>query len=274
MKRSELLVTASLLPIDYALTVIVLVLVYHLRFSEFVSEYLPVLFVLPFDKYFQLVFVAGLIFVLSNALVGLYAIRPKRLVNELLSSFLGGTLGTAIIVITFFFRRDLFESRAIVLFAWIAVVLVVAINHILIRIMQRRMYRKGIGVHRVLLVGGSAGEMSKFLKRSPSLGLVTVQAEIDVPSACEIIPQLAAKDVIDEVFMLDQVGDSEIMQKLLDTCHDNHLTFRYATDTFGARATNMSMDVIGGMPILEIRAGISTSLNVSNTTNISFTFGA
>ena len=58
-----------------------------------------------------------------------------------------------IVIILFFFNRNLFSSRFIVLGSWILIILYVMVARSIMRLIQLYQYRRGWGVHDIVIVG-------------------------------------------------------------------------------------------------------------------------
>ena len=83
MKRSELIFTFLLVPLDFLMIVLAGVSAYYIRFSEFTTEIRPVIFNLPFPSYFKVVLLIAFLWVIIFALSGLYNIKDaRRLIKE------------------------------------------------------------------------------------------------------------------------------------------------------------------------------------------------
>ena len=142
MKKIETLFSVLLIPLDFILLIVAGLSAYHLRFSDWWSNWRPVIFDLPFNEYwYSLLFVAAL-WLIIFAMTGLYNIRSARkIAQEVNKIFLACASGLALIAIIIFFRRDLFDSRFIVLTGTIFAFFYLSLAHAFMRWLQRRLYR-------------------------------------------------------------------------------------------------------------------------------------
>ena len=116
MKRSELFFSFLLVPIDFLMITLAGISAYYIRFSEWTTEIRPAIFDLPFSDYFKIVLFIAFLWIIIFAFAGLYNIKnPKKLIKELYKVILACSTGLILIVILIFFRRELFDSRFIVL---------------------------------------------------------------------------------------------------------------------------------------------------------------
>ena len=118
MKRSELFFSFLLVPLDYLAIVAAGISAYYLRYSDLFKSLRPVIFNLKFESYLNIVLLLAIFWLLIFALAGLYTIgSARKLVNEVYRVVLACSTGLMLIVILIFVRRELFDSRFIVLAA-------------------------------------------------------------------------------------------------------------------------------------------------------------
>ena len=116
MKKSELIFNVISVPVDFFLILLSASAAYFLRYEV---ETLPVLFDLSYRDYMKLVVVAAPFLLLLFALNGLYTQKSTRGVwRELGRVATAVSAGLMIVVVLFFFDRNLFPSRLIVLMGW------------------------------------------------------------------------------------------------------------------------------------------------------------
>ena len=256
MKRSELFFDAIRLPADVISCLGAGVLAYLIRVSPIFQNVRPVLFEveLPFREYFVLVAAMSLFILLVFAALGLYAMEStRRLVDEFTRIVAGITLAFFGVIFWMFIRAELFNSRFIVLSSWLFAILLVASTRSAIRLVQRRLLRRGIGVHRVVLLGQSPiaeGFLSLFQAR-PQLGyrVVGQLPRLDI----EALQQIERDHGIDEIIRCDRLSAIHEDWVLLDFCEDYKVDFRYVPDLYETRVGNVVMRTLGGFPIVDLR---------------------
>ena len=128
--------------------------------------------------------------------------------------------------------------------------------HILMSRLQRSLYKHGIGIHRVFLVGG--GHTSEMLvgefNRNPKLGYIIVERMNEVDQTCvSEIKRLAKENKIDEIVQSDPNVSRQQTLILMDIANEYHLDFKYAADLLGARRFNFEIKTINGIPLVEIK---------------------
>jgi len=257
MKRSELYFSFILVPLDFLMIILAAISAYSLRFTQLATDIRPVIFSLPFGEYLQVVLLINILWIIIFALAGLYNIRSaRRLIKEVYRVILACSTGLVLIVILIFFFRELFSSRFIVLTGWFLAIVYISMARIIIRFIQRRLFKYGIGVHKVVMVGNSKTTdvlVHEFASRSDS-GFEVVKRfrDFSLESAQELAEFLQAKEV-DEIIQSDpNLSKAEVL-RLYDFADEYHLTFKYAADLLGARVLKTEVAEIAGIPVVEVK---------------------
>src|SRR3989344_2098885 len=124
VKKSELAFNVISVPVDFLMIFLSASLAYFLRYRV---ETLPVLFDLSYTGYMKLVVVAIPFLLLLFALNGLYALKSTHGIwREMIKVSSSVSAGLMIVVVLFFFNKNLFPSRLIVLMAWVFTILLVS----------------------------------------------------------------------------------------------------------------------------------------------------
>ena len=154
MKRSELIFSFLLIPVDYLMLLAASLAAYFLRYNTFLRDVRPVIFEIEIFEYISIVAVVALIWLPIFALAQMYSIRTnRRLIHEFNRVVLGCSTGLVVIVLFIFFRHELFGSRFIVLAGYITAIIFVFLGRVIIRTIQRSLYEKRIGVQRTVVFG-------------------------------------------------------------------------------------------------------------------------
>ncbi len=258
MKKAEIVFSSILMPIDYILLLLAGYSAYALRYSNLYTSHIrEVVFNLPFWQYNRYVLIVAVLWIVILAMSGVYSMRPARKITKTLGNiFLACSTGTLMVIVAFFFSRELFSSRFIILAAWILAVIYISLAHLIVAYIQRKLYKKGVGVHRIIFVG--ANELSQllagFFKNNPSLGYQIVYETGSYSPELEVkVEQLAQQGQVDEIFQADpDIGRQEIL-KLIDLANNYHLGFKYAADLLGAKTNNVEIYTLNGVPLVEIK---------------------
>lgn len=230
---------------------------YNLRYAEFITELRPVIFELPFGGYLRVLMVVAFLWLIIFAFAGLYSIRSARkLVREIYRVVLACSTGFMLIVVLIFIRRELFDSRFIVLAGLGFAIFYISFSRSVVRFIQRALYRNGIGVKKVVLVGNSktTDNLIQEFSSSKNSGYEVVKRfrEFSMDSAQELIEFLKVKEV-DEIIQSDPNLTKAERLRLFDFADEHHLVFKYAADLLGTKVLKTEVNEIAGIPIVEVK---------------------
>lgn len=256
MKRSELFFGAVRLPLDFGAVMAGAVTAYSLRVSQTVQQIRPAVFEidLPFWEYIQLAAVVALVTVGVFALQGLYAMQvTRRLFEEATRIFAGVSIGVMLVIIAMFLRAEQFQSRFILLAAYVLALVFVTAGRLAVRYVQVAMLRRGFGVHRVALAGNGryALQLAEVFRRLPRLGYEVV----GIPPVIrwDIMEALYRDKGLDEVIQTDPALPEEDNLVLLEFCDKYKIDYKYIPNMFEAHAANVHFRQIGGIPVMELQ---------------------
>ncbi len=257
MKRSELFFSAILVPFDYIALVAAGVVAYQIRYLESVRNIRPIIFDLKFSNYVFLVLLFALFWIAIFSVQGLYAIRGvKKQIDEIGKIILACSAGIAAVMAAMFFTRYLFDSRFIVLTAWILSIFFVIFERILIRLLQKKFYERGIGVHRVVFVGDgiSAKNLSKEFLSNKKLGYKVVYELNELNEQTrKILKKLAADDAFDEIILTNPDMPKEVILELSEFSAEWHVDYKYVADLLGTKVSRFEILTHADIPIIEIK---------------------
>ncbi|MDO8499155.1 MAG: sugar transferase [bacterium] len=252
MKKLELTLAFIKLPLDYCLLVLAGFTVYSLRFTRLVTAIRPVLFDLPWVRYWPIVLAVALGWIVIFALAGLYSTNPnRRLATDLRRIVLACSTGFAGITIYVFFTLQKFDSRFLVLAGWIFAILYVCAGRIFIGLIKILCYRLGWGLRRVIIIGGDA--IAKQIKAEfavhPGLGYLVIGEynSFDYKVVANILQTQA-----DEIIFTDAKTNETQTISAIDFASSNHLVFKYSADLFSTISSNMTVSTVAGIPIIEL----------------------
>jgi exopolysaccharide biosynthesis polyprenyl glycosylphosphotransferase len=258
MKKSELIFTVILIPIDFLMIFLAGLCAYLLRFKTAFAEVRPGVFIWSFQEYFGLVVGTAIFLIIIFALGGLYQIKEirRKFFDQLVRIFMACSTGVMFLVIYIFFYREFFTSRFIILTGWILVIIFIALARLIICLIQRGLFKKGFGIHRIVIIGQdkTAEIISRELYKNPRLGYKIVERfknfnEQVKSQLLEIKKTLG----LDEIIQADPNLPQEEVRGLFDFCQEHHLVFKHAADLFGTQTSNIEIDTIDGVPIIEIK---------------------
>lgn len=253
MRKTNLIFVIFLPPLDFLMLILAGVFVYYLRFNTLV-ELRPVIYEIPFWRYFFTLLIVFLFWLIIFAIAGLYSFKERtNFSNELSKIFLSCTTGIMLIVLLIFFKRELFSSRFIVLAGWLATIAFVTIGRIIIHYCQLVYYRKGKGLEPVLVFGKSkdAQIIVQYIKKRPGLGFQILD---NVEDFEELTKKWDKRErQIHQIILADpQISRNDVL-KLFEFCNEHQIIFKYTADIFNSLASNVKTETIAGIPIIVIQ---------------------
>ncbi len=253
MKKFELTFAFIQLPIDYIMIVLAGITAYALRFTSFSTSIRPILFDLPWPKYWPLVLLTSLGWIIIFALAGLYNTGSNRkLAGDLTRIIFACSTGFAAITIYVFFTLQKFDSRFLVLAGWILAMIYVCAGRIIMNGLKKLLYRAGFGLRKTVIIGKEniALQIKDAFTLRPGLGYKLIAAfphfNLDARNA------LLANHP-DEIIFTDPKAHGDEALEAIDFANEHHVAFKYSADLFSTISTNMAVSTISGIPIIELR---------------------
>lgn len=265
MKRSELFFTALLLPVDWVMVVLGFVAAYFLRLKTGHVD-----FYWPFDQYINFVVTISMLWIPIFALAGMYSLkRIGRFWDQLSSAVVGVAGGTMLVIAWPFLTRQEFFSRLVVLYLFVLALLLVATGRWLVGRIQRFLYQRGVGVHRVLFVGTNeiAADLVKRFRTDSGFGMRVVGL-LQVAETSQIAPGLEREkilglvrdlgvlkslDEIDEIIVADSDIPRQTLLGLVAIAEERGITFKVSPTLLDVYSSNIISTELAGLPILEYR---------------------
>lgn len=255
MKRVHLFFTAALVPLDYLTLLAAATAAYTLRFLPPAVEIRPVIFDLPFNEFMGVAVPMGLLWLGIFALAGLYATKPMRLATEATRVLLAVSSGIVLVLAIAFFTREIFDSRFILLAAWIISMIFIIIERLAIRLIQRSLRSHGIGNYKVVIIGKtkSGTQLARFFKAYPRIGYdVTGHFAHFSEETQNKILKLRKNDEADIVLVANVEASQKEITSIKGFTDIYHLSFAYSADMFPASAIKPIIHTFAGQPVIEM----------------------
>ncbi|MGC9522176.1 MAG: undecaprenyl-phosphate glucose phosphotransferase [Anaerolineae bacterium] len=225
------------------------------------SEHIPMLIIHMFS-------LIGVFF-----FANLYALNRASRVDELSGVVVAASVGTlmglaldSLILRDFAVGQDF--SRAMVLYAWILSIVLVAVGRLLNDWLRRHLVRRGWGRRRVLIVGvGDVARMilQKILWTSElgydlagvvTMGEPAISELLGVPivgTASDLGRIIDEREVDEVIIALPEETAHRDVLWLISQCERGRVTIRVYPDVFQIIAGGVSISELGGLPILTVR---------------------
>lgn len=257
MKKAELIFSAILVPLDFLMLIAAALTAYFLRVSPYVAEARPVLFSenLPLARYLFIAFIISPLWISFFAISGLYKLKTTRhLVEEFFKVSIASSAGLMAIIVYIFLSGNLFDSRFIILTAWVLGITFVIAGRFLIRRIQGYLARKkNFGVHKVFIIGQNeiAENIRRDVKAHSSGGYKIAKhfTEIDIPSLQEAL----GNPTIDDIILTDTNFPREKIIELIHFCDDHYLSLKFIPSLFEVLTHHTEVTSLGGYPLVEFK---------------------
>lgn len=251
-KRSELFFSAIQVPIDALMIFLAALSAFSIRNIPEVLALKPKLYTFTFDSYLQVIAIILPLAIFIYAVEGLYNLKvTRKFWTEARRVFSATSIVLVIIIVTIFLKREWFSSRFIILAAWGLVVAYVTIGRFVLQKIQKYLLEKrGMGVHRLLLIGrnGKMEQILNLIKQNPRLGYRIV-GHIDTASV-RIVREIKGNKGIDEIIVCDSSFADEELEKLIDYCAINNVAYKFIPTTL--QTAKLEAGIFNGEPIMEI----------------------
>ncbi len=197
--------------------------------------------------------------------------RAVSRVDEFYAVFGAVSIGMmmSVAVSTLLFKSLEFDfPRVLIIYAWLLTIVLVMIGRLIYHAVQWRLQARGIGRDKVLIVGtGDIGRLVlEKIKGSPHLGYEVIgfvhqSAEpapahvlgVPVLGQSDELPRLIDEQHIDEVIIALPEASDEEMLGLISKCSKASLSIKVFPDVFQIIATQVTIDDLGGLPLLSVR---------------------
>lgn len=257
MKRSDILFTALLVPVDFAMLFLASVFVYFLRFSSTIAEIRPVQFTLPLGEYFFLVLLVIPFWLVIFGGSGLYHIkRQQRFVDDLYRVFLAVSTGITALIIFIFFRQELFNSRFLVIANWVLAIVLVTLGRWMVRRLRIFMYKYEYGIARVILIGSDSicENLQENFEKDTYIGHKVIHhfVSMDTQDLKKVKKSLKI-DNIDAIINCDPSIDKKYVVSLIELAEDFRIDYQYVPDFFETKAANVDITTLAGIPVVTLK---------------------
>jgi exopolysaccharide biosynthesis polyprenyl glycosylphosphotransferase len=255
MKRSELAFNLISVPLDIIALVVAAIVSFYIR-THAVDWVGPVLYDLKLSDFIIVVLEVLPIVLILFALLGLYSITgTKRFIHEFNKIIVGMSVAALLAVILFFFDQSLFPSRFIILSAWILSIVFVILGRLSLKAVQRWLFSRGYGLHKLVLVNGSgmaADVIQKELKNR-SYGYDVIAEFDNSDSVSAQLEELLRTSWIDEIMQVNPKATDEQNLRLVEFARNRGIQFSFVPNLFDVQRNVIELEVLQGLPIISLK---------------------
>ena len=249
-------------------------LAYWLRYSLHVGGTVSPPSQQPFSFFYGKILLLALLVVGVLQFRGFYRMpRWTTLLDEV--SLIANAVTTSMaLVILYSFLQRFYPSRLVFILAWLVIIALLICKRILVRVVRERLWLRGIGVDRVLIVGaGRAGQrMMQWLFGQPQLGYQVVGFIDDdlnheslaiathrrVERPAYLGPSSGIRDVVrgygvNEVIIALPPTAHEQMMWIVDQCRADDIEFKLVPDLFELALDSVNIHEVAGLPLIGLK---------------------
>ncbi|NDJ54913.1 MAG: undecaprenyl-phosphate glucose phosphotransferase [Chloroflexi bacterium] len=271
LTRSKALLNLSKAALDAVLAAVAFVLGYYLR--ETLPIPAPSVGLGPFSDFIPMMVVQVISVLAVFYFTKLYhQARAVSRVDELTTIFGSVSIATmmTVAISALTWRNTPFEldfPRGMILYAWELAIILIVLGREAHRRVWHRLRMRGVGRDRVLVVGSgeAAQAIIQKIQWSPYLGYDLVGVVNGSEGAEEVsgAPVLGEKDNLAEIIESNEINEVIIalpegtsrqeVIRLVSLCQRGSVAIKIFPDVFEFITTGVSIDDLGGLPLLSVR---------------------
>lgn len=266
MKRFEIFFGLLKIPADFVMTALAFIAAYKLRLITTPLEGFakPIdLTVLPtLQEYILFSLNAAAALVAIFTIGKMYTLRGNYKLSKEISKTI--TLGIVwfMALITYFFYVHSFPfSRLALLYSWALSILFIIIGRIIIKVFQRILFNYGLGKRSIIFIGNN--EITQKISEKISqdhgykiLGIIgnkNSKTSIPLLGSIQQLKYILRSKKPDEIIQTETETSQSHDQEILEFCELNHISYRFIPNLIDVRRTNISVDTISGIPIINLK---------------------
>lgn len=263
MKKSELFFAFLLLPVDIAMIIGSFILAYYLRIRW---EVVPFSSDIGLHEYLKYSIYLLPIWIALLTLNSLYYTKPSRsFFREIYRIINASSTAMILLIVAIFVTKTMFFSRLILAFTWVLSIVMIILGRLIIRLIQRYLLKYGIGRRNLILIGDNSiseriiDHLSEHRNRDYKIcGVIsengkTSKQGLKIVGLINDLEQKIKYYKIDEIVLTETSLPKSKISKIIQICSDNKIAFKYVPDTFSLMTLHVSSEMIGTMPIMELK---------------------
>ncbi len=255
MKKTELLFNIISIPVDAIMLLLAGIVSFYLRehFTHFVG---PILYNLDLHQFLLVIEKIIPALILIFALLGLYNLRgTRKFWQELGKIIVGESLGLLLVILLFFFNQSIFPSRFIILATWGLGILFVFSGRSLLRYIQKILFQKNIGLHKLVVVNGYAAHTSVIEQvfKNKNYGYEVSQELEYNENIFTRLEELYEQNKMDEILQANPLISDEENLKLVQFARSRGLNFSFVPNLFEVQRNAVDMLSLKGIPVIALK---------------------
>ncbi|MEA3304808.1 MAG: hypothetical protein U9Q15_03675 [Patescibacteria group bacterium] len=255
------------IPVDILLIFGAFLSAYHLRDNAPFFSFLQLSGnnLLPWENYQDFAIQGSVLLFLMLVLKGFYSLKnPLKFTQAIPTIWLVTTAWLMIMIAYFFFTRQLFFSRLVIVYIYLFVFSYLVFSHGVFRSIEHSLKAYGFGRQRVLFVG--TGKLVERLAKS-----LNRKKEYTIIGSLDRVRRSSPKNtvkIIDSIDNIEQVIDQQKVDHIIQTnsklitvhddtvfeiCRDKNIKYSFIPDIMELYAKNIETKDIDGLPLIEMK---------------------
>ena len=243
--------------LDYLFILLSFILAYFFRVGFILSTDFS------FAAYFSVFLPTSVIWLVVLIFEKTYTTLPiakRRLFTNIIKANL---VGVTIFVLIFFYKRDIFFSRLILVYVWTISNILIISNAWLFRIIQFYLYKKGIWTKKTLIVGANRTAEKAIQNLQENEPFYQAVAILDAygtkKKEISSVPVLGKMNSLEEIIKKKNISvilQSDCLEQSVNLVHlaeKNNLDYFLMPNLLGSYHENISVSVVGKQPMITLR---------------------
>ncbi len=249
-KRSELFFSLILVPVDFLMMIIGFVLAYWVRVHLYT---IPVATPIGGYHYLKVITIVVPLWIVIFALTGLYNLQSTRTrlqdFGKIVVAVASGTM--LLVLIDYFSDKTIFPSKSIAIYGLFFSIILVTFGRLIVRFIQRFLFRYGIGMHNLLLIGDKAQIkelISKLDLRRIGYRLINTTS---IYKGVNWLKTIHKNHHIDEIIQLDFKSELEQLE-IINFAVNNHIGYKFTPGVASLYKSAVTISKLGDTPMVEL----------------------
>lgn len=240
------------------------IVAYFLRYELEIGGEIPGEFDVSYPDYVPVQAAMTGILLVTFLLKGMYRLpRSVSLVGEFSSVLSTTSVGVMMLFAALSMTKYPASSRALFIFFWLLAMVSVGLARALHRLLTAAFQRRGIGLKRILVVGGNNALGRRIMhsiatERSVDarvIGFVDLEPCDDFGrfrclGTVGDIARIVREHQVDEIVIALPAASHDQMLKIVDHCERESVSFRVVPDLYQMRLNRVDVDTINGIPLI------------------------
>jgi exopolysaccharide biosynthesis polyprenyl glycosylphosphotransferase len=264
MKKAEIILRLLRVPFDFLSVVLAFLLAYSFRSNPelMASLGLEEPFLLPIMDFLWFSIQAAVLVVGIFAWERMYSLKKSYRFRKELRRMLTMTGAAYTVIILYFFLVGVhFFSRFILGVSFVLAIFFMLLFRLILRMVQHALWRRKIGLRRVLFIGEGAvlNQLHGIWKEALGFQLIgkltdgekKSEDSLKVLGTSADLEQVVKQYGIDEVV---QVSSAKNSAGIVEFCQLNYIEYRFVPDMLEVQRTNTEIDFVQEIPIITLRS--------------------